>query len=88
MELINKATQMKLEYVKTLVAYKQKQDDDKEDDGNAEESNKSKLEAASSKEGNARASNWVTRVRLIFSSEVVASYIETQQLKVQKQHQL
>jgi hypothetical protein len=36
MELINKATQKKLEYVKTLATYKHKLDDVEEDDGNAE----------------------------------------------------
>ncbi len=84
MELINKATQKKSKYVKTLATYKHKLDDVEEDDGNAEESNKSKSEATSAKESNAKAGNWVARVRPIFFSEVVASYIETQQLKAQE----
>ncbi|CAM6032528.1 unnamed protein product [Sphagnum compactum] len=41
---INKATQKKTEYVKTLAAYKKKQEDNDEDDATAEESDKSKSE--------------------------------------------
>jgi hypothetical protein len=41
---INKATQKKTEYVKTLAAYKKKQEDNDEDDPTAEESDKSKSE--------------------------------------------
>ncbi len=57
MELINKATQKKLEYVKTLAAYKQKQANNEEDDGNAKKLDKSKSKATGSKESNVGAGN-------------------------------
>jgi hypothetical protein len=57
MELMNKATQKKSKYVKSLITYKQKQGNDEEHDGDAEELNKTKSNAISSTEGNIGAGN-------------------------------
>jgi hypothetical protein len=70
--------------VKTLATYKQKQDDNEEDDGDVEKSNKSKWKAIGSKEGNIGTNNWIAGVCLVFFLEVATSYIKTQQLKVWK----
>jgi hypothetical protein len=47
-------------------------------DSDAGESYESKLEAASSKEGNVGGGNWVAGVHPVFSLEMATSYIETQ----------
>jgi hypothetical protein len=57
MELMNKATQKKSKYVKSLITYKQKQGNDEEHDGDAEELDKTKSNAISSTEGNIGAGN-------------------------------